>query len=234
LDTGFLSRHGVFSETRFRSQKPGFQTASYGGVVVDALWDDLAGDEQSATRAVLALSARPREAVQLLAARLRPLQLEREQAERWLADLASPDAAVWRPVVDVMLYFDPRLAVGLKELMTDVTDADARRRLVAALQGHGDPDHYADRTIELRGFLDEDDGYNFAVIEPSGARYTTWAEYRVERICHHSWVRAVRAVVLLEHIGTPDAVAVLRDMATGHPDALPTKAAQDALARLDK
>lgn len=201
---------------------------------MDALWDDLAGDEQTATRAVLALSARPGDAVSFLATRLRPLRLAREQAERWLADLTSPDAAVWRPVVDEMLYLDPRLAVGLKELMTNVTDADARRRLVAVLQDHGDPDHYADRTIELRGFWDEDDGYNFAVIEPSGARYTTWAEHRVDRICHHSWVRAVRAVVLLEHIGTPDAVAVLKDMATGHPDAWPTKAAQEALAQLDK
>ena len=41
------------------------------------------------------------------------------------------------------------------------------------------------------------------------------------------WTRAVRAIVLLEHIGTPDAVAILKDMATGHPDAYPTKVARN-------
>ena len=46
------------------------------------------------------------------------------------------------------------------------------------------------------------------------------------------WTRAVRAIVLLEHIGTPDAVAVLKELATGHADAQPTKAAKEAVARL--
>jgi hypothetical protein len=44
----------------------------------------------------------------------------------------------------------------------------------------------------------------------------------------------VRAVVLLEHVGTPAAVAALRALATGHPDAQPTKAAKEAVARLEK
>jgi hypothetical protein len=43
------------------------------------------------------------------------------------------------------------------------------------------------------------------------------------------WTRAVRAVVMPEHIGTPDAEAILKDMATGHPDAYPTKVAKEAL-----
>jgi hypothetical protein len=38
-----------------------------------------------------------------------------------------------------------------------------------------------------------------------------------------------RAVVLLEHIGTPDATAILKDMATGHPDAYASKVAKEAL-----
>jgi hypothetical protein len=38
--------------------------------------------------------------------------------------------------------------------------------------------------------------------------------------------------VLLEHIGTPEAVAILKDMASGHPDAQPTRVAREALDRL--
>ena len=40
--------------------------------------------------------------------------------------------------------------------------------------------------------------------------------------------------MLLEHFGTPGAVAILKEMATGHPDAQPTRVARDALARLGK
>jgi hypothetical protein len=49
-----------------------------------------------------------------------------------------------------------------------------------------------------------------------------------------SWVRAIRAIALLEQVGTPGAVAILKDMATGHPDASPTKAAKVALQRMRK
>ena len=68
-----------------------------------------------------------------------------------------------------------------------------------------------------------------------------WAEHKVERINvgtwgnrRRYWTRAVRAIVLLEHIGSKEAVAVLKDLATGHPDAQPTKSAKEALARLGK
>ena len=42
----------------------------------------------------------------------------------------------------------------------------------------------------------------------------------------------MRAIILLEHIGSPDAVAILKDMSTGHPEAQPTRTAVEALARI--
>ena len=48
------------------------------------------------------------------------------------------------------------------------------------------------------------------------------------------WVRAVRAVNLLEHMGTPEAQEILRAIAAGESDALPTVAAREALERLKK
>jgi hypothetical protein len=44
----------------------------------------------------------------------------------------------------------------------------------------------------------------------------------------------VRAILLLEHIGTPGAFAILKEMATSHPDAQPTKVARDCLEFLVK
>jgi hypothetical protein len=49
-----------------------------------------------------------------------------------------------------------------------------------------------------------------------------------------TWVRAVRAIALLEHIGTSEARAILERLASGEAEALPTEQARAALARLDK
>jgi hypothetical protein len=48
------------------------------------------------------------------------------------------------------------------------------------------------------------------------------------------WIRAVRAVTLLEHLATPEARAMIEAMANGEADALPTIAAKEALGRLKK
>src|SRR5207237_3132209 len=42
------------------------------------------------------------------------------------------------------------------------------------------------------------------------------------------WVRAERAVKVLEQIGTPDALQILQTLAQGEPEALPTRAAKEA------
>jgi hypothetical protein len=49
-----------------------------------------------------------------------------------------------------------------------------------------------------------------------------------------SWIRAARAVAVLEHIGSPEACEVLRAIAGGEPDALPTGEARAALERLTR
>jgi hypothetical protein len=89
------------------------------------------------------------------------------------------------------------------------------------------------KTIELRGV---GDGFNFFA-QPNFGSW--WAEHKIERIqsrewdrTKKKWTRAVRAIVLLEHIGTPEAIAILKDMATGHPDAQPTRTAKEALKRI--
>ena len=48
------------------------------------------------------------------------------------------------------------------------------------------------------------------------------------------WKRAERAVTVLERIGTPEAREIVRQVARGEPEALPTQAAQAALERMKK
>jgi len=48
-----------------------------------------------------------------------------------------------------------------------------------------------------------------------------------------AWLRAGRAVAILENIATPEARQLLESVAGGEPDALPTKEAKAALDRLN-
>jgi hypothetical protein len=206
----------------------------------DGLWTDLAGEEAPATRALLKLSARPDDAVALFAARLKPLKIDEKTVRDLLKDLNSEKDDVWKKAYDTLDYFDPRLAIDLPTLMNDVTDYPARARLYFLLAGYYTKEKFPelDGNITLREHTDQKGEvyYNFVIKNGS-----TWAEHKVERInagnfgCRRApWTRAVRAISLLEHIGTPAAEAVLKDLATGHSDAQPTKAAKEALKRMGK
>jgi hypothetical protein len=67
---------------------------------------------------------------------------------------------------------------------------------------------------------------------PQNATQDYFVPRRVEDVRRPSWTQAVRAVVILEHIGGPDALAILKEMAKGHPDAQPTQIAKEAVQRL--
>ncbi len=78
------------------------------------------------------------------------------------------------------------------------------------------------------------DGFNFSVGNGS-----YWAEHRVSHINLHrraapkpKWTRAERAIVLLEHLRSREAISILKVMATGHPEARPTRLAKEALERI--
>src|SRR5262249_30584310 len=140
---------------------------------------------------------------------------------------------VWKAAFEELEYFDPRLAIDLQTLMDRYKEAPARQRMVEALSQRP-AGSLGTNEVNLRG-IGRGGGFNF--FAPASGSW--WAEHRVDRINTYGWdfpkrkwTRAVRAIVLLEHIGTPDAVAILKEMATGHPDAQPTKVARDALARL--
>jgi hypothetical protein len=161
---------------------------------------------------------------------MKPLKIDNDAAFALIDKLASDDEKVWKPAFEELEYFDPRLAVALEALMLDVTDSPARQRMVEVMSGRPAGSLQGDVNLRKVG----DDGFNFF-----GGNGSWWAEHKVERINAFAWAnpkkkwtRAVRAIILLEHIGSPEAVTILKEMSTGHPDARPTKTAVEALARI--
>jgi hypothetical protein len=197
-----------------------------------SLWVALERSEEEAARALLRLSLEPKETMAFLKKKMQPLKVEAAQVRTLLAKLSSDQESVWKPAFEELEHFDPRLAIDLEPLMNEVTESPARERLVEILSGRN-AGSLAGKQITLRRVGNGGDGYNFL------AEGSWWAEHKVSRInsgwwgnMRRKWTRAVRAMVLLEHVGTPDALAILRDMATGHPEAQPTRAARVALERI--
>ncbi len=208
--------------------------AKTGPGAMEAWWVDLEKPETEACRALLNLADRPAETVPFLKAKMKPLKITPADVRALLLKLGNQNEKVWRAAFEELEYFDPRLAIDLETLMDRYKEAPARQRMVEVLSGRT-AGQLAGKEVMLRGV--RGDGFNFFA-QPNFGSW--WAEHKVERINDSrgwgnpkkKWTRAVRAIVLLEHFGSPDAVAILKDMAGGHPDAQPTRVARDALKRL--
>ncbi len=102
---------------------------------LEDLWADLAGDEMTASRALLKLADRPAEAVALCGEKLKALTIDEKRVRALLADLGDEKEQTWKAAVEELEYFDPRLTIDLPTLMDAVIDRVARARLVAVLSG---------------------------------------------------------------------------------------------------
>lgn len=200
---------------------------------LDALWADLYQDEPTASTALLKLFKQPEHAVPYLKAKLQPLNLEPDRCRQLLKELGGDDEKVWKAAREELDYLDPRLAIDLQTLMNEVRENPDRTRMVELLSNRK-ADELLGKNVQLRPV--GNDGFNF--FDPASGSW--WAEHRVDRIGasawnpKKAWTRAARGVAILEQLGTPEAVAVLEQIATGHEDAGPTKAAKASLERLTK
>jgi hypothetical protein len=198
---------------------------------LESLWTKLYEDEPASTTAAIKLFKQPEHAVPFLQEKLRPLKLEAVQCRKLLAELGSNDEKTWKAAWEALDYLDPRLAIDLPTLMNEVTTNPSRTRMVE-LCSDRDADSLSGQDVQIRPV--GDDGYNFF------SKGSWWAEHKIERIGKYrwnpkkSWTRAARGIAVLEQIGSPEARKVIEQMATGHPDAFPTKAAKESLKRMKK
>ncbi|MHC5538856.1 hypothetical protein ACYOEI_11605 [Singulisphaera rosea] len=193
-------------------------------------WADLEKADPEATTALLELADHPAESVAFLKTKLKPLKLDPDQLKTLLAELGSRKPEVWQPAFEELEYFDPRLAIGLEALMADMRETPGRQRMVEVLSGRK-AGSLEEKKVELR--KTGNGSFNFT----SGGAW--WAEVQIARLnsspggnLKKKWTRAVRAIAFLEHVGTPDATAILKRMAFGHEEAQPTREARKALKRL--
>lgn len=201
-----------------------------------AAWKNLEKGEPEATRAALQLAKDSVATIPFLREHLRPLKLDGDRFKDLMIKLSSIHEPTWQAAFDELDYFDPRLALDLPTMMDIMQTNPVRHRLVSLLVGvphHGEPHPFRDKEIQFE-IYDNGRRYNFL------ADGTAWsAEHRISQINQNAqylrkpkWTRALRAIAILESIGTPEAMAIIDDMTSGHPEAQPTIAAKESLARL--
>ncbi len=214
----------------------------------EAAWDKLWRDEPYASRGVLEFAASPKAAVAFFGAKLKPLKTDKAAVTKWIADLDSDKDDVWNPAYIALDYFDPVLVMTPAEAWAEAKGHRAKHRLAALMTGRPEvmtggpvrPDEN-DMALVRRG-----DGFRVVIYDlpfpergrqpgrgpPAKEAREFPVAMRAETVQRPAWTQVTRAVVILEHIGTPEALAVLKEMATGHPDALPTVTAKQAVARI--
>jgi hypothetical protein len=148
-------------------------------------------------------------------------------------DLATgDDTAVTRAIL--ALSKDPKKTEAFLKSHLRPVKADARR--VAALIADLDSNHFEVRQeLEYLGKYIKSD-LEKALTTAAGPE----AKKRIRQLIvvplspSAYWVRALRAIAILEDIGTPAAKALVEELATGEADALPTEQAKAALAHWKK
>jgi hypothetical protein len=197
---------------------------------------------------------RPAESVQFFKSKLRPLKLDKKRADELVKQLFSEKEAEWKAAVGEFAKLDLRLAYPARDAWKLAETADERSKMAMALHQNGARVmdgllHYdlvsADE-VELsfvpvdKEFVKHGVIYQKTVrpdVPPEVAEKLGGAEYDVcapgdfASLNVLLWHREESAISILDAIGTDDAVAIIKDMATGHPDAGPTKAAKEVLKR---
>jgi hypothetical protein len=131
-------------------------------------------------------------AVPFLRERLRPLKVDKDRVERWIAALDSDKFAEREKATIELRGLGPLVEPRLRKAQLGRPSAEKQKRL-------------ADLLRELEGR------------DPAPEQ-----------------LRTLRALKVLEHIGTADACEVLKAVAGGEEAALATREAQASLARLGR
>lgn len=210
------------------------------------LWDELASTDDAAfSRALLRLAASPKETVAFLKDRVKPVAVDAARVEQLLKEMDSREFPVRARAEEDLEYLGKFARPLLEKALKEDRPLEVKKRvqdLVARLPKDKEeekkdptvanlPNNVQQVQVQVQningkvmirkvvnGVVVEDTNNNAAALAPLGPSPL--------------WLRAVRVAALLEVIGTPEARQVLENLSKGEAEALPTKAAKEALDRL--
>jgi hypothetical protein len=203
---------------------------------IEAAWQNLASnDDARATRAILTLSKSPKEAVAFLKANLLAVKADRKRVARLIADLDSDQFAGREKAQQELEYLGKYIKDDLKKALENNPSPETKKRLEHLLEAVAPPEKPADMPAQpgrARSISVQNTNGQIKIIVDGVPLDLTPKVVVVNPRPMLTWVRAARAVAVLEDIGTPEARQVLDELARGEAGAKPTVEAKAALERL--
>lgn len=197
------------------------------------LWAELANpDEGKTILAMLALAAKPKETIALIEKNLKPIKIDAKHVALLLSRLASGNFAVRNQAMQELESCGTLIRKNLEDAHKNATVLESKRRIEELLarlpkvvnsEGRG-------------GFGGGTTGIDVMVNFRGASRTTVTingSQFELARTPPEAqWVRATRALTILEHLGNEESRRLLDLITAGDSDAPPTIAARTALWRL--
>jgi hypothetical protein len=200
---------------------------------LESVWTDLASaDEVKATRAALTFAA-SKEGVAFLKEHLKPVKVDARRVGQLLEQLDSEDFGRREEATTELDYLGKFVKVDLEKGGASSKSAEVKRRAQELLDRIAGEAAAAGKAPEVTGrsvAVSNNNGKITIIVDGKPLDLTPPAPPKPRM----AWVRAGRAVAILEFVGTPEARQVLERMADGEAEAPPTQAAREAIGRLKK
>jgi RNA polymerase sigma factor (sigma-70 family) len=209
---------------------------------LSSAWADLASNEDNKfIRASLTFGSSPAETVAFLNDRLPPVKANPDRVARWIADLDSSEFATRQRAAEELEYLGKYVKADLEKAMASKPSLEVAKRLQSLLeklvpkQNHlGVPGQlYQPPYYNQFGNLGGQFGLQGNPFGNYGAYWPITPTITPATPTAY-WLRATRAIAILEHIATPEARRVLESLAQGEAEAKPTAEAKHAVDRLSK
>ncbi len=200
--------------------------------IPDSLWNDLSSaDEATFARALLTLGKSPQETLAFLKDNLVPVKADPKRVAKLVADLDSNVFDTREKAAAELEYLGKYIKPDLEKALAAASGVETKQKLQQLLDKMPQP-------VKEPMPLPAQNGRATSVSIVNGKVFINGVPVDgpkpgpVAVGPPMTWVRAVRAIAILEFIGNSEAKQVLENLASGEADALPTQQAKAALERL--
>jgi hypothetical protein len=208
--------------------------------VVRAAWKDLAGDNEArATRAALILARSPAETLALLRTELHPVKADPKRVAQLLRELDSNNFTSREKAFEDLAYLGKYIKADLQKALAASGSAEVKKNIRKLLDAIARAEKKPEAAMApalgpgpVSVFASNVNGKVSILVNgvPLDLTPRVIKPVRPPR----GWIQAARVVGVLEILNTDETRRLLRELADGAGDALPTQEARAALRRLGK